>query len=105
MIPMANNRMMIVCTECKRFMGIAKYYPSTGYYTNGPERAGRRLEAFLDNHHRCSQVNENNFRLIYEDGADNDLAYKGNETGIKSFTITLDSVKTEFKKEEVTEND
>lgn len=30
---MANNRMVIVCKKCKVARAIAKYYPSTGWYS------------------------------------------------------------------------
>lgn len=30
---MANNLLYLYCSKCNNYLGLAKYYPSTGWYT------------------------------------------------------------------------
>jgi len=55
---MANNRMYLICAECKKngrtnySFFIAKYYPSNGWYVPGDENRNltKDLNEFLDTH-------------------------------------------------------
>ncbi len=57
---MANNRMYLACTKCDgEAFYLAKYYPSTGWYTNrrdsDPDMADD-LETWLDLHRHATPV-------------------------------------------------
>jgi hypothetical protein len=51
---MANNRVYIVCKKClmeqngDHSLYLAKYYPSQGWYSNGPKE--EKLEKFFEEH-------------------------------------------------------
>jgi hypothetical protein len=78
---MANNRMLLVCnicvppnTEWPRYgdpalLHIAKWYPTTPWYSSHPDSLGERVEKFLELHmhpeiHPAGE--ENPIRLEYE---------------------------------------
>jgi len=70
---MANNRMRIVCITCGDYISIAKYYPSTGWFTYDVryESVSKRMDEFFDMHdHICEQTSSpmwgRNYRFEYE---------------------------------------
>jgi len=57
---MANNRLWLVCRECKKYgqeshkIFLGKYFPSQGWY-NEKESFNERFEKFLEDHsHDCT---------------------------------------------------
>lgn len=63
---MANNRMYLVCPRCPnaKCPMIAKYYPSTGWYSH-PDGLEKRLDEFFEEHRHDSQWG-NGFVVEYE---------------------------------------
>ena len=45
---MANNRLALVNTRTGEQFLLAKYYPSTGWFSREPETLGERLNAWFD---------------------------------------------------------
>jgi len=74
---MANNRMYLRCKGCGKTFLLAKFYPSTGYYTNVidefAEEYVNRLDKYLDKHRggcSCTEDPENIFEIVYEHADD-----------------------------------
>ena len=72
---MANNRIYLVCKVCGDYYAIAKYYPDTGWYSNGGDNL-IGFEDFLEKHsnHRkekgCDYLYDNEggdiFTMVHE---------------------------------------
>lgn len=69
---MANNRMAIVCRQCKLGISIAKYYPRMGEESGWGQYPlnGDRVNAFFAKHAHCydgSMYGGHQYYLGYED--------------------------------------
>ena len=66
---MANNRMYIKCKKDGAVFFLAKYYPTSGYYTDKDYFDGDFIDSFndwLDKHNHDDLISENHFEIAYE---------------------------------------
>lgn len=64
---MANNRLALVCEECKEGAYLGKYYPSQGWFSTMDVDYKEYLDAFLQKHsHKVSNGGEQDFMIGYE---------------------------------------
>ena len=66
---MANNRMYIICDNCKDRFKLANRL-GDGYYVRSVNEAelGTELNAFLDHHETCKTNTEDHYSIDYEIG-------------------------------------